>query len=127
MADFDSVFNAANCAVDIQRDLEQYNAREDVDEPIGVRIGIHVGDVIYRNGDVFGDGVNIASRIEAEADARQIFISHDVFSITFGKLEFDFKDIGSRQLKNIELPVHMYKTLWDPPAKTRRRNSPRPR
>lgn len=113
MADFDSVFNAVNCAVDIQKKLDEINADESR-EKIEVRIGIHVGDVIYRDNDVFGDGVNIASRIEAEAGGGQIFISHDVFSITYGKLDYHFKDIGSKELKNIERPVHVYEVLWDP-------------
>ena len=113
LADFESVFNAVNCAVDIQKQLAEENARAERDS-IEVRIGIHVGDVIYRDNDVFGDGVNSASRIESEAGSGQIFISHDVFSITYGKLDFDFKDIGSKELKNIDRPVHVYEVLWDP-------------
>lgn len=113
-ADFDSVFSAVNCAIDIQKKLVEENAAHADEEQMQVRIGIHVGDVIYRDDDIFGDGVNIASRIEGEAGAGQIFISSDVFSITFGKLDCHYKDIGNRALKNIDRPVHLYEVLWDP-------------
>ena len=114
LADFDSVFNAVNCAVDVQKQLAQRNAQVPSEKRIEVRIGIHVGDVIYRDQDVFGDGVNIANRLEGLAGKGQIFISHDVFSIAFGKLKHPFKDVGSKDLKNISLPVHVYEVLWDP-------------
>jgi adenylate cyclase len=114
LADFDSVFNAVNCAVDVQKQLAQRNAQAPPAGRIEVRIGIHVGDVIYRDQDVFGDGVNIANRLESIAGKGQVFISHDVFSIAFGKLKHPFKDIGSKELKNIALPVHVYEVLWDP-------------
>ena len=113
-ADFASVFSAVNCAMDIQRQLAAENAGVEDEERMDVRIGIHVGDVIYREDDIFGDGVNIASRIEAEAGAGQIFISSDVFSITFGKLQCQYNDIGNRSLKNIDRPMHLYEVLWDP-------------
>ncbi len=113
-ADFASVFSAVNCAMDIQRQLAAENAGVEGEGRMDVRIGIHVGDVIYRDDDIFGDGVNIASRIEGEAGAGQIFISSDVFSITFGKLECQYKDVGSRSLKNIDRPMHLYEVLWDP-------------
>ena len=113
MVDFDSAFNAVNCAVEIQKELAQINAGIAPEERMEVRIGIHVGDVIYRENDVFGDGVNIASRIEGLAGGGEIFISFDVFSITYGKLKSPFKDVGSRELKNIDRPVHVYEVLWD--------------
>ncbi len=113
LANFDSVFDAVNCAADIQKHLAERNTGA-ADDRIEIRIGIHVGDVIYRDNDVFGDGVNIASRIQSIADGGQVFISHDVFSITYGKLEHTYKDIGSKDLKNINRPVHVYEVLWDP-------------
>jgi adenylate cyclase len=112
LADFDSVFSAVNCAVAIQEDLAERNTVNE--EKIEVRIGIHVGDVIYRENDVFGDGVNVASRIESEAGPGQIFVSSDIFSITYGKVDYKFKDLSSRDLKNIDRPVHLYEILWDP-------------
>ena len=97
MADFDSAANAVNCAAAIQRALAERNAKTE-GEPIEVRIGIHVGDVIYREDDVFGDGVNIASRIEPLANGGQVFVSRDVCSLTFGKLEVPFKNVGTHSL-----------------------------
>ena len=114
MADFGSAFNAVNCAVEIQKELADENAEILPDKRMDVRIGIHVGDVIYRDQDIFGDGVNIASRIEGLAGPGQIFISFDVFSITYGKLKCPFKDVGTQELKNIDRPVHVYEVLWDP-------------
>ena len=114
LADFDSVFNAVNCAVDIQQKLTERSRRLDPHDHISVRIGIHVGDVIYRDQDVFGDGVNIASRIESVAGPNQIFISHDIYSIALGKLSYHFKDLGVKELKNISRPIHLYEVLWDP-------------
>jgi adenylate cyclase len=113
MVEFDSVFNAVNCAVDIQKRLAARNEHIDPTEIIEVRIGIHVGDVMYKDKDVFGDGVNIASRIESIAGPRQIYISVDVYSISLGKLTYEFKDIGVQELKNISRPVHVYEVLWD--------------
>lgn len=114
LADFDSVFNAVNCAVDIQQKLQGRNALKGIRDHISVRIGIHVGDVIYRDQDVFGDGVNITSRIESVAGSGQIFISHDIYSIALGKLSYHFKDLGVKELKNISRPIHLYEVLWDP-------------
>ena len=113
MADFDSAANAVNCAAEIQRLLAQRNAVAE-GEPIEVRVGIHVGDVIYREGDVFGDGVNIASRIEPLAGSGQIFVSRDVASITQGKVESPVKYVDAYELKNISRPVQVYEVLWDP-------------
>jgi class 3 adenylate cyclase/tetratricopeptide (TPR) repeat protein len=114
LADFDSVFNAVQSAVDIQKKLVDRNRTAPSDRRIEVRIGIHLGDVIYRDNDVFGDGVNIASRIQSLADAGQVFISHDVYSITLGKLSYEFSDLGSQELKNISRPIHVYEVVWDP-------------
>ena len=96
MADFDSAANAVHCAAEIQRQLAQRNAEAE-GQSIDVRIGIHVGDVIYREGDVFGDGVNIASRIEPLADGGQVFVSRDVASITQGKLDHPFRYVEIRR------------------------------
>lgn len=111
LVDFGSVLDAVNCAVSIQQALRARNSNDPA-ERIDVRIGIHVGDVLYRNEDVFGDGVNIASRIQAIAGAGQIFISHDIYSIALGKLSYQFHDHGVRPLKNISRPIHIYEVLW---------------
>lgn len=123
LVDFDSVFDAVNCAVDIQKNLASRNRNLTPDRVIEVRIGIHVGDVIYRDSDIFGDGVNIASRIESIAQAGQIFISHDVYSITLGKIDLEFDDLGVQRLKNIARPIHVYNVIYDP---GKRLNAPLP-
>ncbi|MBX7151786.1 hypothetical protein K1X84_09100 [bacterium] len=118
LADFDSVFNAVQCAVDIQKELNERNRSVTPNRRIEVRIGIHLGDVLYRDNDVFGDGVNIASRIQALADGGQVFISHDVYSISLGKLSYEFTDLGSQELKNIARPIHVYEVAWNPDQTT---------
>ncbi len=112
LADFESVLNAVNCAVSIQKELYDRSATVPEDRKIEVRIGIHVGDVIYRDRDVFGDGVNIASRIQSIAGAGRILISHDIYSIALGKLSYRFHDHGVQPLKNIARPIHIYEVLW---------------
>jgi len=84
MVDFDSVISAVSSAAQIQHDLDRRNAETD-GERVEVRIGIHVGDVFYRRTDVFGDGVNVASRVMSQADGRQIYVTRDVMSIAYGK------------------------------------------
>jgi class 3 adenylate cyclase len=113
MVDFDSVISAVNSAVEIQNDLDKRNSETD-GERIEVRIGIHVGDVFYRGTDVFGDGVNVASRVMSQANDRQIFVTRDVMSIAYGKLDLLCKDRGMFSLKNIDRPTHVYEVLWDP-------------
>jgi class 3 adenylate cyclase len=103
MGDFDSAVNAVNAALEIQRLL----AKEDIQ----IRIGIHVGDVIHKAGDVFGDSVNIASRIESICEPGEIYISEDVYNQVRGKISAKFENLGSRKLKNIEVSPRVYKIL----------------
>jgi class 3 adenylate cyclase len=114
MAEFDSVHNAIHSAVMIQRELDHRNSNAEKDDQINVRIGIHAGDIVFRDNDVFGDGVNIASRLESVAGKDQIFVSSNIYSMAFGKVEYPFKDIGPKNLKNIAQPVYVYQVLWDP-------------
>ena len=101
MGDFDSAVNAVNSAIEIQELLKK--------EDIKIRIGIHLGDVIHKGGDIFGDGVNIASRIESICEPGQIYISEDVYHQVKGKIHAGFENLGSRPLKNIESPPKVYK------------------
>jgi adenylate cyclase len=114
MADFDNAREAVETAVDIQKELVGYNAEASSETQMEVRIGIHIGDVIYRENDVFGDGVNIAARIEALAGAGQILVSGDIHPIVDDKLAYEFADLGDRSLKNITRPVRVYEVRWDP-------------
>ena len=114
LAEFTSANNAVKSAVAIQKILAERNEKQEEGDPIEVRIGIHIGDVIYRDSDVFGDGVNIASRIESIAGGGQIFISGNVYSTVHGKLDYKFKDFGEQRLKNISKPVEIHEVIWDP-------------
>ena len=107
LVEFDSALEAVRCAMRIQRDLSQRNAGHEV-EPINVRVGIHLGDVVYREGDVFGDGVNIAARVQASADAGEIRVSEDVARQVANKIEPKLIDLGVVALKNILQSVRIY-------------------
>src|SRR5205823_7311654 len=78
---------------------------------IGMRIGINLGDIILEAGDLFGDGVNIAARLEAAAEPGSIFVAGSVHDQVVDKLEYAFEDLGLRELKNIRRPVHVYRML----------------
>jgi len=101
MGDFDSAVNAVKSAIEIQRLLKK--------EDIKIRIGIHLGDVIHKAGDIFGDGVNIASRIESICEPGEIYISEDVYNQVKGKVGVGFENLGSRPLKNIESPPKVFR------------------
>jgi len=101
MGDFDSAVNAVNSAIEIQSLLKK--------EDIKIRIGIHIGDVIHKGGDIFGDGVNIASRIESICEPGQIYISEDVYNQVKGKIHAGFESLGSKPLKNIESPPKVFR------------------
>src|SRR5207302_9834526 len=76
---------------------------------IALRIGINLGDIILERGDVFGDGVNIAARLEALAEPGSIYVSGIVHDQVVDKVEFDFEDLGPKELKNIRRPIHVYR------------------
>ena len=107
LVEFDSALEAVRCAMRIQLDFAQRNAANPA-EPINIRIGIHLGDVVYREGDVFGDGVNIASRVQSSADAGEIRISEDVARQITNKIEQKLLDLGVLALKNISQPIRLY-------------------
>lgn len=101
MGDFSSAINAVKAAIEIQKLLKK--------EDIKIRIGIHLGDVIHKGGDIFGDGVNIAARIESICEPGFVYISEDVYSQVKGKIHAGFENLGNRPLKNIESPPKVYK------------------
>lgn len=110
LIEFASAVNATQCAVEIQRGMVERNAPIPKDERIELRIGIHIGDVIIEDGDIFGDGVNIAARLEAIAQPGEICISDDAYRQIRGKLDDDFHDAGEQELKNIARPVRVYRS-----------------
>lgn len=109
MVEFPSVVNAVSAAIDMQQTLADRNHGVEKQRHIVVRIGVHVGDVIIREHDVFGDGVNIASRIEPLAEAGGICVSEDVARQIRNKIAFPVSELGSAQLKGIDLPMKVYR------------------
>jgi adenylate cyclase len=119
LVEFDSALEAAQCAIEIQRTLAKRNHDVTSDRRIELKIGIHIGDVIHREGDVYGDGVNIASRIEQLARAGGICVSMDVERQIRNALEARFEKFGSAELKNIKLPMELFRIVlpWEPGVK----------
>jgi TolB-like protein len=109
LAEFNSVVDAMRCAVDVQRGMAERNSDVPPNNRIEFRIGINVGDVIEDNGDIFGDGVNVAARLEAIAEPGGICVSDDAHRQLRDKLDVVFDDAGEQNLKNIERPVRVFK------------------
>src|SRR5205085_8557191 len=121
LIEFGSALEAAQCAIEIQRALAKRNADVPPDRRIEVKIGIHIGDVVHREGDVYGDGVNIASRIEALAGAGGICVSMDVERQIRNALEARFEKFGTADLKNISLPMDLFRIVlpWEQNSQVR--------
>jgi adenylate cyclase len=113
LAEFASVIDAVRCAVEIQRSMGERNANVPPDKRIEFRIGINFGELIIEGGDFWGDGVNIAARLEALAQPGGICVSSRVQEDTQGKLDVAFEDIGEQQLKNLTRLVRVYRVRLD--------------
>ena len=114
LAEFASVVDAVESAVDIQKELKAKNAELTEDRRMAFRIGMNLGDVIEEGDRIYGDGVNIAARLEALADPGGICISKTAFDHIESKLPLGYKYIGEQTVKNISKPVSAYKVLMDP-------------
>lgn len=114
LVEFASSVDALLCSVSIQRDLAKDQSEQPDDQKIVYRIGINAGDVIEEDGDILGEGVNVAARLEALADPGGIHISRSVYRNVQGKLDLGFADLGELRVKNIADPVGTYKVLLDP-------------
>ena len=111
LVEFGSVVDALRCAVEVQREMSGRNAGVPSDNRVELRIGINVGDIVVEDGDIFGDGVNVAARLEALAEPGGICVSARVQEDAAGKLDLAFDDIGEQQLKNIARPVRAYRVV----------------
>jgi adenylate cyclase len=108
LAEFPSAVDAVRCAIDIQESLRTRNMAYPTSRQMSFRIGITIGDVVERNGDLLGDGVNIAARLEGLAEVGGICVSRAVHEQVANKLSVQFADIGAQEVKNIPTPVHAY-------------------
>lgn len=132
LAEFTSVVNAVKCAVEIQDFLKAENTELTEDRRVVFRIGINLGDVIEKDGDLLGDGVNIAARVEALADGGGVSITKSVYDQVKRKLPFEFQYLGEHTVKNIAEPIRVYQVLTDAkaadkPDSTQNTGSMRPR
>ncbi|MDX6559686.1 MAG: hypothetical protein QOF72_2735, partial [Blastocatellia bacterium] len=120
LIEFHSALEAAQCAIEIQRTLAKRNHDVTADRRIELKIGIHIGDVVHRGGDVYGDGVNIASRIEPLAGAGGICVSMDVERQIRNALEARFEKLAPTELKNISVAMDLFRIVlpWEQRAKT---------
>ncbi|MCZ6646459.1 MAG: adenylate/guanylate cyclase domain-containing protein [SAR324 cluster bacterium] len=114
LAEFVSVVDAVNSAVDIQRELAGKNADLSGERRMDFRIGINLGDVLVKDDVIYGDGVNIAARLEALAEPGGICISRPVYDQVEAKLKFEYEYLGEQQVKNIAKPVRAYRVLLEP-------------
>ena len=109
LADFGSVVAAVDCAVSIQRELAERNAKVADDKRLQFRVGVNLGEVIVDRGDIYGDGVNVAARLESLAEPGGVCISASVHEQVDGKLEISCEDLGEQSVKNIARPVRAYR------------------
>ena len=116
LAEFESAVEAVRCAVEIQDALKTRNDALPESDRMLFRIGVNLGDVMVSGDNLHGDGVNVAARLESAAEPGGVFIASSVYDQIAGKLNLSFVDIGSRELKNIARPIHVYKLSGTAPA-----------
>jgi adenylate cyclase len=128
LAEFPSVVDAVRCAVEVQRGMIDREPEVPEERRIRFRIGINLGDVIAEEHDIFGDGVNVASRLEALAEPGEICVSRMVRDNVRDKLDLAFEDMGEQNVKNIARPVRVYRVRenFGGPAKAPASTSPQP-
>ena len=118
LVEFTSVVDALRCATEIQSTMAERNADIAAEKRVEFRVGIHQGDIVVEDGDIFGDGVNVAARLEGLADPGGICVSARVQEDIAGKLDLAFEDVGEQSLKNIARPVRVYR-VRDAASKSR--------
>ena len=126
LVEFASVVDAVRCAAEMQRAMAERNADIPGERRIDFRIGINLGDIIIDQGDIYGDGVNVAARLEALAEPGGICVSRVVRDQVRDKLDLSFEDLGEQQVKNIARPVRVYRVPIDGTAAAARAVPDRP-
>jgi len=109
LVEFTSAVNAVSCAVELQKRMAGANKDEAADRQIVLRIGINIGDVIVEGGDIYGDGVNVAARLQQMSDPGGIYISDAVFDQVEKKLVLAYDDLGAREIRNLARPIHVFR------------------
>ncbi|MDH7499830.1 MAG: adenylate/guanylate cyclase domain-containing protein [candidate division NC10 bacterium] len=120
LARFESVLDAVNAAAEMQRELSERNAELPYDRRMEFRMGVSLGDVVEEEGRIYGDGVNIAARLQALAEGGGICISDMVHRHVKGKVGFEYEDLGEQTLKNIAEPIRVFRLLSHPGAAAHR-------
>src|SRR3984893_9900993 len=113
LVEFASAVDALNAAIEFQQGMAEANSDTPVDTALVFRMGLHLGDLIVDGDDLYGDGVNVAARLEAEAPAGGILISPTVQEAVTGRVKATFDDLGGLTLKNIERPVQAFSVKWE--------------
>ncbi len=113
LSEFASATNALECAGEIQRVLQARNAPLPPERRMEFRIGVHLGEVMVDGDRIYGDGVNIAARLEGLAEPGGICISETVHDQVESKVRLRYEDLGAQQLKNIARPLHVYRARWE--------------
>ncbi len=109
LAEFGSAVDAVQCAIEIQRVIPQRNSKEPENRRIVLRIGVNLGDVMVEGDDIYGDGVNVAARLEGLCEPGMVYVSGSVYDQVAGKLDAAFDDLGEQKIKNISKPVRIYR------------------
>lgn len=115
LVEFPSALEAVRCAYEIQRTVRGFNASVPLDQRLQLRIGVHLGDIIESRGDISGDAVNVASRIQPLSDVGGVCLTRQVYDHVQNKFELPFKNLGAKSLKNVRAPLEVYKIQmpWD--------------
>jgi len=113
LVEFASAVAAVSCAADWQARMVAWRETEGHDEPLHIRIGVNLGEIVFRDDDIFGNGVNIAARLEASADPDGVRVSDDVRRQSAGRRDLVFEDMGERSFKNIAEPIRVWRLVLD--------------
>ncbi|TMI43578.1 adenylate/guanylate cyclase domain-containing protein [Candidatus Bathyarchaeota archaeon] len=115
LVEFSNAMDAVRCAYDVQRASREFNMSQQGDQRITIRIGLHLGDVVESQGDISGDAVNIASRIQSLAENGGISLTRQVYDQVQNKFELPLESLGTKSLRNVRAPLEVYKMVlpWD--------------